>query len=74
MEEEGELVCRGAVEEALKAADANGDGRLDFDEFCALIRPQGGLAPGAGGDDGGDGDGLSAYDRRLAPAPAAPPG
>ncbi|XP_057768016.1 calmodulin-like protein 3 [Salvia miltiorrhiza] len=46
------------VEDMVEKVDFNGDGLIDFDEFCKLYESMGGAAEvGGGGDGDGDGDG-----------------
>lgn len=55
------------VEEAVTESDANGDGRIDLDEFCGLLESMSAVGKAAGGcgDGGGGGDGESGGEAEL---------
>lgn len=58
LDDDGGTVCRAAVQDVLREADANRDGHVSFDEWLRLVAPL-------------KGDDLGKYDRRMRGAAAA---
>ncbi|KAI6679328.1 hypothetical protein NL676_033209 [Syzygium grande] len=53
------------VEEAVTESDANGDGRIDLDEFCGLLESVSAVGKAGGGGDGGGANGESGGEAEL---------